>query len=206
MSTPVIVGLVLGGALLLMTILALLLKGGKKAPQRACQQCRRAMLPQWDRCMFCGWQPAARLEFIMGPLAGQVISLAEEVTTLGSVAGNTVVLADPAVSRKHAGIRRLDGQYELADFGSTNGVYVNGARVRGEQTLADGDVVRLGVGDVVPADLRLVETAQLKVDESALTGEALPVQHARGDTLRSGTLNAAGPFDLRAAASAEGAW
>ena len=40
------------------------------------------------------------------------------------------------------------------------------------------------------------------LDESALTGEALPVQHVQGDTLRSGTLNAAGPFDLRASASA----
>ena len=40
------------------------------------------------------------------------------------------------------------------------------------------------------------------LDESALTGEALPVQHVQGDTLRSGTVNAAGPFDLRASASA----
>jgi heavy metal translocating P-type ATPase len=40
------------------------------------------------------------------------------------------------------------------------------------------------------------------LDESALTGEALPVQRSRGDTLRSGTVNAAGPFDLRATTSA----
>ena len=40
------------------------------------------------------------------------------------------------------------------------------------------------------------------LDESALTGEALPVEHVQGDTLRSGTLNAAGPFDLRASSSA----
>jgi FHA domain len=148
MSTPVIVGLVLGGALLLMMILALILKGGRKAPQRACQQCRRAMLPQWDRCMFCGWQPGARLEFLLGPLAGQVISLAEDVTTLGSVAGNTVVLADPAVSRKHAGIRRLDGHYELADFGSTNGVYVNGHKMAKKQ-LQSGDLLRIGNTEMV---------------------------------------------------------
>ena len=40
------------------------------------------------------------------------------------------------------------------------------------------------------------------LDESALTGEALPVEHVQGDTVRSGTVNAAGPFDLRAAATA----
>ncbi len=45
-------------------------------------------------------------------------------------------------------------------------------------------------------------TGAAVLDESALTGEALPVEHVRGDSLRSGTLNAAGPFDLRASASA----
>jgi|SRR5450432_4056819 len=149
MDTSAIVGLIVGGVLLLLVILVLMLKGGgKKTAARTCQQCRRSMLPAWERCMFCGWVPAARLEFILGPLAGQVISLAEELTTLGSVAGNTVVLADPAVSRKHAGIRRTDGQYELADFGSTNGVYVNGHKMP-KKTLSSGDILRIGNTEAV---------------------------------------------------------
>jgi Mg2+-importing ATPase len=40
--------------------------------------------------------------------------------------------------------------------------------------LVPGDVVRLGVGDVVPADLRLLETQGLECDEAVLTGESLP--------------------------------
>ena len=71
-----------------------------------CGGCRRVMLPVWTTCLFCGWAPVARLEFIMGPLANQALPLTEEVTTIGSVAGNTVVLADPAVSRKHPGFAR----------------------------------------------------------------------------------------------------
>ncbi len=42
--------------------------------------------------------------------------------------------------------------------------------------LVPGDVVRVGVGDVVPADLRLLETAELECDESVLTGEAAPAE------------------------------
>jgi P-type Mg2+ transporter len=42
--------------------------------------------------------------------------------------------------------------------------------------LVPGDVVRLSVGDVVPADLRLLETEGLECDESVLTGESLPVE------------------------------
>ena len=41
--------------------------------------------------------------------------------------------------------------------------------------LVPGDVVRLSVGDVVPADVRLLETTDLDCDEAVLTGESMPV-------------------------------
>jgi Mg2+-importing ATPase len=42
--------------------------------------------------------------------------------------------------------------------------------------LVPGDIVRIGVGDVVPADLRLLEADELECDEAVLTGEALPAE------------------------------
>ena len=149
MSTGALIGLIVGIALVLLIVLMIVAsKMSKPKQQKICGGCKRVMLPVWTKCLFCGWAPVARLEFILGPMANQSLSLSEEVTTIGSVAGNTVVLADPAVSRKHAGIRKVNGLYELADLGSTNGVYVNGHKVP-KKTLEPGDIIRVGNTEAV---------------------------------------------------------
>ena len=149
MSTGVLITLIVVSALVILSVLVMLAKrNAAPVQQKICGGCRRVMLPVWTKCLFCGWTPVARLEFILGPMANQTLPLAEEVTTIGSVAGNTVVLADPAVSRKHAGIRKVNGLYELADLGSTNGVYVNGHKVP-KKTLEPGDIIRVGNTEAV---------------------------------------------------------
>ncbi len=150
MSTGALIGIIVGGAVLLLVILAMVAKKKNASPagQKVCGGCKRVMLPVWVKCLFCGWAPGARLEFILGPMANQSLKLADEVTTIGSVSPNTVVLADPAVSKKHAGIRKVDGAYELADLGSTNGVYVNGHKVP-KKTLDHGDIIRVGNTEAV---------------------------------------------------------
>ena len=51
-----------------------------------------------------------------------------------------------------------------------------------------GDVIRLRLGDIVPADARLLEGDAIEVDQSALTGESLPVSRTPGDAVFSGSI------------------
>ncbi len=54
--------------------------------------------------------------------------------------------------------------------------------------LVPGDRVRLRLGDIVPADAHLVEGDPVEVDQSALTGESLPVSRAAGESVYSGSI------------------
>src|SRR6516165_9888586 len=61
--------------------------------------------------------------------------------------------------------------------------------------LVPGDVVRVRLGDVVPADLRVLNDATLEVDQSALTGESLAVSRGHGQSLYSGSVLVRGEAD-----------
>jgi H+-transporting ATPase len=61
--------------------------------------------------------------------------------------------------------------------------------------LVPGDVIRVRLGDVVPADARLLGDATLQVDQSALTGESLPVTRGGADVLYSGAVAVRGEAD-----------
>jgi cation transport ATPase len=64
-----------------------------------------------------------------------------------------------------------------------------------------GDVLMVGPGEIVPVD-GVIDSGLAVLDESALTGEAVPVERATGENVRSGVLNAGQAFELRAGATA----
>ena len=69
------------------------------------------------------------------------------------------------------------------------------------ETIRPGDRLLVKPGEILPVDGVAATDAML--DESALTGEPMPVAHAPGAALRSGTVNAGGPVELVASATAE---
>jgi Mg2+-importing ATPase len=70
-----------------------------------------------------------------------------------------------AMVRIHASVRR-------PETGDVDDGFVE----TGIEELVPGDIIRLSAGDMIPADVRLIEAKDLFVNESTLTGESLPVE------------------------------
>ncbi len=65
-----------------------------------------------------------------------------------------------------------------------DGKWVNPAA----RELVPGDVIRVRLGDIVPADARLLDGDPIEVDQSALTGESLPATRKSGEAIFSGSI------------------
>ena len=65
-----------------------------------------------------------------------------------------------------------------------DGKWINPA----SRELVPGDVIRLRLGDIVPADARLLDGDSVEVDQSALTGESLPISRKPGEAVFSGSI------------------
>lgn len=61
--------------------------------------------------------------------------------------------------------------------------------------LVPGDLLRVCIGEIVPADARLLEGDPVEIDQSALTGESLPVERKAGDAVFSGSIVKKGEAD-----------
>jgi len=72
--------------------------------------------------------------------------------------------------------------------------------------LVPGDLLRLRIGEIVPADVRMIEDSPLSVDQSALTGESLPVDTKKGSTVYSGSIIKRGETEAIVFATGEGTY
>jgi len=87
--------------------------------------------------------------------------------------------------RSERAVKRLQAQVAPTATVRPDGAWVELPR----RQVVVGDVVRLSAGDLVPADVRLIEAADLHVRQAALTGESLPAEK----TPTGGKLASTGP-------------
>ena len=107
------------------------------------------------------------LNVTRGPFAGRQIEVAGQLIV--GRQGADVTLDDPEVSRRHAAIRPAEGALEIEDLGSTNGTWVNGAKVEGVRRLMHGDVVRVGGTTMEVVEAPVPERAATRAADRAAT-------------------------------------
>jgi pSer/pThr/pTyr-binding forkhead associated (FHA) protein len=86
----------------------------------------------------------ASLLFRSGELRGRRVPIKVPVVNIGRGDYNDILIADPSVSTMHAKLQRRESVWVLTDLGSTNGTFVEGERLTGEQPLSPGTTIRFG--------------------------------------------------------------
>lgn len=108
------------------------------------------------------------LTILSGERPGRLIEIDGSELVVGRTDDSTLRIDDESLSRKHARFFRLMGNHYVTDLQSTNGTFVNGAKVTTPTQLADGDRVQLGLATV----LRFGLTDKAVVDEARRLYEA----------------------------------
>lgn len=126
----------------------------------------------------------------------QEVPVGPEEVSIGRSPDNGLVIDNPAVSHYHARVFREEDRLMLEDFGSLNGTFVNGQRVK-MVTLQPGDAVAIGKHTIVVADSR-------ELDNSAANGGSRPAAPKINETVMLDTKDRR-EFLQRAAAAGESA-
>jgi len=84
------------------------------------------------------------LSIVQGAQTGESAELAGGVVLIGRGADCQLILDDDYVSTRHARVVAADGGVYVEDLGSTNGTYVNGARLTAPTSISLPDTVRIG--------------------------------------------------------------
>jgi pSer/pThr/pTyr-binding forkhead associated (FHA) protein len=84
------------------------------------------------------------LQVVRGRSATTTLKLADGVTSLGRHDDCVIRIKSSQVSRRHCELFDVGGKLTIRDLGSSNGTYVNGKRVTGQQSLKVGDELTVG--------------------------------------------------------------
>src|SRR6266478_9938250 len=84
-----------------------------------------------------------KLHILSPDPVAKTIDLTSNLMTIGRTEENTICIPDDNVSKRHGILVRDGDEYQLHDFNSTNGTFVNGERIMAVK-LKDGASIRLG--------------------------------------------------------------
>jgi pSer/pThr/pTyr-binding forkhead associated (FHA) protein len=87
---------------------------------------------------------ARTLVVLEGSLAGTPIALSDQAVTIGRAPDSTLVLDDDYVSSRHARLVPQQGRWLIEDMGSTNGTYLDRARISVPTVVPLGTPIRIG--------------------------------------------------------------
>jgi pSer/pThr/pTyr-binding forkhead associated (FHA) protein len=96
------------------------------------------------KTIIAGDHPSASLIVRQGTQVGQKYPLQAGANIIGREKSLALALVDSQVSRQHAQILWVAGQYLLEDLGSANGTFVNDEQITGSRPLKDGDLICVG--------------------------------------------------------------
>jgi predicted component of type VI protein secretion system len=130
---------------------------------------------------------------------GHTLELRNGAVVVGRSSSCHIVLDDGLVSRRHAQFVVSAKQASVEDFGSVNGVYVNGERISGQRALRDGDRVQIGKQDFLlksATKVVRVETAPERFTAETLHGRTLPREILEAEREREELTRRADALDL----------
>lgn len=124
---------------------------------------------------------------LVDPHTGQEFNLCRFATSVGRSISCDVVLTDKAVSRQHAVLYCLKGQFSVEDVGSTNGTMVNGRKLKERTALRAGDEIRIGITKLVflvipdrsASNVYIDQGPTVVKDEEVVSPAATPARSAR---------------------------
>jgi FHA domain len=130
---------------------------------------------------------------------GQTLELRIGAVQVGRSSSCHIVLDDGLVSRRHAQFVVDAKTAMIEDFGSVNGVYVNGERITGQRALRDGDRVQIGKQDFVLRSATKVvklQTTTERFSAETLQGRTLPREVLEAEKVREELTRRTDALDL----------
>jgi predicted component of type VI protein secretion system len=109
------------------------------------------------------------LQVVRGRSASTTLKLADGVTVIGRHDDCLIRIKSSQVSRRHCELYEVADKLTLRDLGSSNGTFVNGKKVSGQQALKHGDEVTVGA-----VTLRVAQLGQAPISRAAPGSDSKP--------------------------------